>query len=105
MKFTVKNNSKENINNLMRKLGYFFLEQHNDEFNFIKALEHSGYPRFHIYLKINPINQEITFNLHIDQKKPAYKGASAHNADYEGEVVEREAQRIKQLLQNQRSLC
>ena len=84
---------------LMRKLGYFFLEQHNDEWNFIKALDPSGFPRFHAYLKIiNSETQEIIFNLHLDQKKPVYQGAGAHGADYEGEVVEREAVRIKQVL-------
>ena len=40
----------------------------------------------------------VTFNLHLDQKRPGYQGFSRHNAEYEGEVVEREMERLKNLL-------
>jgi len=40
------------------------------------------------------------FNLHLDQKQPSYAGAHAHNAEYEGEIVEREIERLKQLTKN-----
>jgi hypothetical protein len=98
MKFTIKNTSKENIINLMRKIGYYHLTEKNSQLSFIKPLERSGYPRFHIYLNPNPTNKEIIFNLHLDQKRPVYKGASAHSGEYEGKVVESEAERIKQIL-------
>jgi len=96
MKFTIKGPFKENIYNLIREIGYHFLrkDEQNGELEFARPPK--GYPRFHLYLKIegeNPI-----FNLHLDQKKPIYKGAPAHAAEYEGEVVEQEAERIKQIL-------
>lgn len=90
MKITIKN-PKESALNLMRKAGYFLLGE-----SFIRPLERSGYPRFHIYLKDE--NDEIIINLHLDQKRPVYKGTKAHAGEYEGKVVENEAKRIKQAL-------
>jgi len=99
MKFILKN-SGENIINLIRKVGYHFLkEEKESEFAFIRPLERSGYPRFHLYLKINKKMNELIFNLHLDQKKPIYKGTPAHAGEYEGAVVENEAKRIKQILE------
>ena len=40
----------------------------------------------------------MIFNLHLDQKRPGYVGFSRHNAEYDGEVVEKEALRLKSLL-------
>ena len=82
----------------MRQIGYHFLPERNSGLSFVKLLERSGYPRFHIYLKINEKNNEIIFNLHLDQKRPVYKTARDHAAEYEGKVVENEAERIKQAL-------
>ena len=68
--------------------------------------------------------ENLIFNLHLDQKKPiypvrspsrqgrdgsrlgrltsngVYKGLPAHQGEYDGELVEKEAERIKQILQN-----
>ena len=98
MKFIIKNHSGENIINLMRQIGYYFLGRGPD-LSFVRPLEKSGYPRFHIYLNIDEKTDEIIFNLHLDQKRPIYRGAPAHAGEYEGAVVEKEAERIKQLLQ------
>ncbi len=90
-----------NIYNLMRRCGYHFerKDEKTGELVFFRQTEGasaSGYPRFHIYLQEVP--HETVFNLHLDQKKPVYKGASAHAAEYEGKVVEGEAERIKRVL-------
>ena len=82
----------------MRKIGYYFLPEKNSEMSFVRPLERSGYPRFHIYLNPDKKNKEITFNLHLDQKRPIYKGISAHSGEYEGKIVEAEAEKIKQIL-------
>lgn len=95
MKFIIKN-PKENPLNLARRIGYYFLRQEKDELSFIRPLERGGYPRFHLYLKEN--DNEMVFNLHLDQKRPIYQGAPAHAGEYEGPVIEQEAQRIKQIL-------
>ena len=110
MKFIIKNEMKESISRLMRNVGYSFQREDKEkkEMSFIRPLASHGYPRFHIYLKIlnspilkNTINkQEMIFNLHLDQKKPIYKGAPAHSGEYDSEVVKEEAERIKKALQN-----
>jgi hypothetical protein len=41
---------------------------------------------------------KIVFNLHLDQKQPSYPGAHAHNAEYEGKVVEDEIGRLKDII-------
>ena len=81
----------------MRKVGYHFQgeEKERRELSFVRPPR--GYPRFHIYLKVE--NENLIFNLHLDQKKPVYKGSPAHAGEYEGEIVEKETERIKQLVQ------
>jgi hypothetical protein len=83
--------------NLTRKIGYFHLPEKSSELSFVRPLERSGYPRFHLYIKIDEEN--LIFNLHLDQKKPIYKSAPAHAGEYEGEVIEKEVERIKQIIQ------
>jgi len=96
MKFVLEKPLKENIYNLMRRLGYHFQRKNNSELVFYRSLRGLRFPRFHIYLK--ETNQELIFNLHLDQKKPTYKGTSAHAGEYEGKIVEDEIERIKQAL-------
>ena len=42
--------------------------------------------------------ENLIFNLHLDQKRPIYKGAPAHAGEYDGEIVSKEAERIKEIL-------
>ncbi len=91
MKFAIKNTG-ENTTNLMRKIGYLFQKENQ----FVRPLGRSGYPRFHLYIEEN--NDELIFSLHLDQKRPVYKTAHDHAAEYQGKVVEAEAERIKQIL-------
>jgi hypothetical protein len=94
MKFRIKNPG-ENIVNIGRTIGYIIQrEASGNEASFIRPLERSGYPRFHLYIKKE--KEELIFNLHLDQKRPVYKGAHDHAAEYEGKVVEAELKRIKQ---------
>jgi len=93
MKFTLKGPFKENLYSLMRKSGYSFSRKDPDETEFIFSRPARGYPRFHIYLKFN--KEDLILNLHLDQKKPIYKGATAHGGEYEGKLVEGEVERIK----------
>ncbi len=97
---------KENIYNFMRQCGYYFegpaasdaARANKEELVFSRPIgsSKSGYPRFHAY-----VSRETppTISLHLDQKKPIYKGAPAHSAEYEGKTVEKEAERIKKILQ------
>lgn len=101
MKFTLKGPFADNIYTMMRKVGYIF-QKKNSELNFIRPLDRNGYPRFHLYLEEKPETQELIFNLHLDQKKPSYGGTTAHSGEYEGGLVQKESERIKQILQSTR---
>lgn len=100
MRFKVENKTRENIENLMRISQYhlFGYGKTQSEMNFFRALGQDSFPRFHLFLRKLSEKEPNVFeiNLHLDQRKPVYKGAThSHNADYEGEVVEKEAERIK----------
>lgn len=109
MKFILKN-PRINIYNLLRGAGYHFQppssahgswsrgeDKKETAFCRVIGTSRSGYPRFHLYLKISEDN--LIFNLHLDQKKPVYKGAPAHAAEYSGPVVEQESERIKKIFE------
>lgn len=98
MKFILKGLFKENIYNLMRKVNYHFIRKNEERGELEFARPPRGYPRFHLFLKID--DSDFVFNLHLDQKKPSYQGAPAHAGEYEGEIVEKEAERIKGILEN-----
>ena len=89
-----------NILSLMRQCGYYISKNNNNEIAFFRIISNSksGFPRFHAYIKKDEISQETIINLHLDQKKPVYKGSSAHAAEYEGELVEKETERLSQIL-------
>ena len=96
MEFEIKN-LQRSINDIMRQIGYvpaYF--QKEGEFSIVRKLGGNEYPRFHLYVK--NVGADYTFNLHLDQKKPSYEGATGHSGDYDGPVVENEAERIRQLL-------
>ena len=100
MKFTIPGPLKNNIYNSMRDVGYHFQreEKRGDitEYSFVRP--RNGFPRFHIYAKIE--NGDILANLHLDQKKPTYEGTTAHSGDYDEPIVAKEADRIKQMTLN-----
>ena len=97
MHFAVKK-PDESILRLARKLGYMPTGSTNDELVFVRPLLGREYPRFHLYIKENKERNSLFFNLHLDQKKPSYKGSPAHSGEYKGELVEKEAERIKQII-------
>jgi hypothetical protein len=86
----------------LRSVGYVFItERESGQESFARRLTRDFYPRFHIYFtRATGKNGEelITFNLHLDQKRPGYEGYSRHNAEYDGEVVEREIARLQSLI-------
>lgn len=97
MDFTIKG-IKENVVEVARKIGYLIIDtKENGEYNLVRRLEIDNYPRFHIYLK--QAGDRFIFSLHLDQKEPSYKGTHAHSGEYEGPVVQDEADRIKSLLE------
>ncbi|HCC59790.1 MAG: hypothetical protein A2402_00145 [Candidatus Staskawiczbacteria bacterium RIFOXYC1_FULL_37_43] len=107
MDFIIKN-IKENIVSVARKIGYVIIDtKENNEYNLVRKLAGDNYPRFHVYVKQKLArhnagalggDNDFEFSLHLDQKKPVYKGQRAHSGEYFGPVVEEEADRIKEIL-------
>ena len=95
---------------LMRRVGYGFERKietgpasrrqatrvEAGEEAFSRRLGANQYPKFHAYAKKEDDN--LIVNLHLDQKKPVYSGITAHSGEYDGAVVEQEAERIKILM-------
>jgi len=100
MKFIIPGPLKNTIYNAMRDAGYHFQREDNErdatEYSFVRP--RVGFPRFHIYAKME--NKNLAISLHLDQKKPVYRGSTAHAGDYDGPVIEHEAARIKQMIEN-----
>ncbi len=95
----ILNKKALNINpeTFLRRAGYAFIQdRQSGNASFVRRLGNNFYPRLHLYFEEK--DDRIIFNLHLDQKKPSYQGARAHNAEYEGEVVENEIERLKNLL-------
>ena len=82
---------------LSRAIGYVIIDtKPNAEYNLVRKLTGQNYPRFHIYLKQAGVR--FIFSLHLDQKKPSYAGSHAHSGEYDGPLIEDEANRIRGLL-------
>jgi hypothetical protein len=80
----------------LRDCGYRKIENPHKagEASFIRSLNFGQfYPRFHIYF--NQLSDDLEINIHLDMKKPSYEGATAHSGEYDGELVEKEALRIR----------
>ncbi len=83
-----KSDLKENLYNFLRKRGYSPFHD-----SYVRLLSRSGYPRFHLYPKDD--KERYILSLHLDQKRPSYGKETAHSGEYEGNVVEEEAERIE----------
>lgn len=93
MKIPIPQNVNADL--VMRRSGYGYLRDRNTgQGSYVRRLGSGFYPRFHVYLENNNIN------LHLDQKQASYEGTSAHSGEYDGEVVENEAQRIINVMSN-----
>ncbi|MFA7319181.1 MAG: hypothetical protein WC022_01125 [Parcubacteria group bacterium] len=90
-------NIKENPVNALRRLGYSFQRNEGEEMSFVKPFGASGYPRFHMYVKMSGMDMKI--NIHLDAKKETYGEDTRHHGEYEntGALAE-EVRRLKAIL-------
>lgn len=85
---------------LIRRCGYGELvDSRTRQVSYVRRLGTGLYPRFHAYLEDK--NSGFQVNLHLDQKQPSYGSYTKHSGEYEGEVVEREGERVRQLIESQ----
>ena len=88
---------KENPVSLLRRAGYAFQRNEQDEMSFVRPLARSGYPRFHMYAHLE--GSTLIINFHLDQKKETYGSGTRHQGEYEDEGAHKvETIRIQQLL-------
>jgi hypothetical protein len=79
---------------LLRRLGYAPYTNRQGEQSFVKRIHGAEFPRFHLY--INKEDDTTLFcSLHLDQKRPVYKGSTAHGGDYDSPEVAEEAGRLQ----------
>jgi hypothetical protein len=71
---------KENVLTLMRRAGYTFQRTEGSEQAWVRVLASSGYPRFHIYTKVDRMTLQV--HIHLDHKKHTYGEDTRHHADY-----------------------
>ena len=88
---------KENPVNVLRRLEYSFQRKEGEEMSFVRSLGSSGYPRFHMYVKMN--GTDMTINIHLDAKKETYGEETRHHGEYENEgALAQEVRRLKNIL-------
>jgi hypothetical protein len=93
MKYCYTGQLSVNVKVFMNRLGYHEqFDRRSGQTSFIRRLRSSIYPHFHIYLEEG--NQGLMFNLHLDEKQPSYRGTAAHSGEYDGELVQKEMERI-----------
>lgn len=102
MKLKIAKQKDLDIIKLIKRCGYTkFKDQPTGQISFTHRLGSYFYPRFHLYIN-RENDKEIILTIHLDQKKPSYEGCRAHGADYDGILVEKEAKRIKNYIENEK---
>jgi len=97
MRLEVKN-MKENPVNALRRLGYSFQRNEGDEMSFVRPFGASGYPRFHMYVKMT--GADMAISIHLDMKKETYGDETRHHGEYENEgALAEEVRRLKGILE------
>jgi hypothetical protein len=97
MRFVLENRTGLNERDFMLKLNY---HEHRDRFSpglsYIRRANPGGgfFPRYHAHVKT--VNNFVEIELHYDWRRPMHV-REARSADREGEVVEREVARIKEM--------
>lgn len=99
MKFKIIYPPSHTFRTLFRHLGYHpDANRRTGDESYSRRLGRGTYPRFHVYVHIQT-DGSIVLNLHLDMKKPSYVGHHAHNAEYEGELVKAEHDRLAKFFQ------
>lgn len=97
MLLTFRMTSHQTARSVFSHLGYHPEIGSRGQAAYARRLGRLPFPRFHLYVHEASVDQ-LSFRLHLDQKKPSYAQGHAHAADYEGAAVAAEAARIAQML-------
>lgn len=72
------------------------LQSEQSETSYIRRMTNGEFPRFHVYVDAKSGGFQV--NLHLDQKAPTYGDHTAHSGEYDGQIVEMEGKRIKEII-------
>ena len=89
----------------VRRAGYGkIVDNRRHETSYVYRLSRTAfYPRLHLYIE-SESTTAMTITLHIDQKQPSYEGSHMHSGEYEGELVQKEAQRVQEAVAKARPI-
>ncbi|MBI4434712.1 hypothetical protein HY635_02755 [Candidatus Uhrbacteria bacterium] len=99
----------DNATTFMRRAGYGYQKEGAGEVAFVRRVSGSSFPRYHAYVTEGRGKREegrggdgaggltLIINLHVDQKAPTYQQGRAHSGEYDGQLVEQEATRLRAL--------
>lgn len=97
MQLEIKN-LNTNPANALRRAGYTFQRQEDEEMSFVRPFSSSGFPRFHMYVKM--VGTTMIISFHYDAKKETYGEGTRHHGEYEEEgILKQEADRLKMILE------
>jgi len=101
MKIKISKRDNLDIVKLIKRCGYAeFKDRRTGQTSFTHRLGLYFYPRFHLYIE-KETPSEFILTLHLDQKRPSYPGQRAHSGEYDGKLVEKEVNRIKNYIENE----
>ena len=82
---------------ILRRAGYSFQRNEGEEMSFVRPFSRSGYPRFHMYVKVN--GMDMVISIHLDMKKETYGNDTRHHGEYENEgALADEVKRLRVIL-------
>lgn len=100
MKVIFNQKFSQNPDFLIRRCGYGQIRDNKSgQISYVRRLRTDFYPRFHLYVNSD---DPLVLNLHLDQKKVSYEGYTAHSGDYDSENVKQEAQRIYNVIMQEK---
>lgn len=89
----------EQAKTVMRHAGYSeHYDRNTKETSYARRLASGFFPKYHAYVEER--GTTLSINLHVDQKQASYVGTSKHSGEYDGELVEREVERLRTIFQN-----
>ncbi len=95
MQLLIPKSALPDSDHAIRRLGYaLHIDRRTHEKSYARRFGRDLFPRLHLYVEEK--GDHYSLNLHLDQRAPIYVGVTAHSGDYDGPVVEKEMERIKQ---------
>lgn len=80
---------------ILQEAGYHeFIDPNTGKTSYIFRLGREYYPRMHVYIN-RYTDTGGEFDIHLDQKQASYEGQTAHAGEYDGPVVQEEAERLQ----------